>query len=61
VAKRESPEAKRQVRTVVRRVPIEVPRVPVDAAVLRAITDGMPEQTETAGDFVRRMRDEGRY
>jgi hypothetical protein len=61
VAKWESPETKRRAKAVVRLVPIEVPRKPVDAAVLRAIADGMPEQTETAGDFVRRMRDEDRY
>jgi prevent-host-death family protein len=40
---------------------ITVPRKPVDAEKLRAITDGMPMQSESAGDFVRRMRDEDRY
>jgi prevent-host-death family protein len=37
------------------------PRKRVDAALLRAITDAMPPQTETAGVFVRRMRDEDRF
>jgi prevent-host-death family protein len=57
----ESIEITRRGKTVARLVPAEAPRMPVDAAVLRAVTDGMPEQTETAGDFVRRMRDEDRY
>jgi prevent-host-death family protein len=37
------------------------PRKPVDVAALRALTDKMPMQQESAADFVRRMRDEGRY
>jgi len=40
---------------------IEQPRKPIDIAALRALTDGMPFQTESAGDFIRRMRDEDRY
>ena len=40
---------------------IERPRKPVDVAALRALTDRIPMQQEGAGDFVRRMRDEGRY
>ena len=37
------------------------PRKPVDVAALRALTDRIPMQQESAGDFVRRMRDESRY
>ncbi len=37
------------------------PRKRVDAAMLRAITDTMPMQVETAGMFVRKMRDEDRF
>jgi antitoxin (DNA-binding transcriptional repressor) of toxin-antitoxin stability system len=37
------------------------PRRPVDIARLRAVTENMPVQTESAGEFVRRMRDEDRY
>lgn len=33
----------------------------VDAAALRAITEKMTMQTESAGEFVRRMRDNERY
>jgi hypothetical protein len=37
------------------------PRRRIDVALLRAMTDAMPMQPESAGDFVRRMRDEDRY
>jgi prevent-host-death family protein len=40
---------------------IASPRVPVDAASLRALTDSMPMQTESAAKLVRRMRDDDRY
>lgn len=33
-------------------------RKPVDLAALRQLTDAMPAQSETAGDFMRRLRDE---
>ncbi len=36
-------------------------RKPIDIAMLRAVTDGMREQAESAGDFMRRIRDEARY
>ena len=37
------------------------PRKRIDAAALRALTDAMPRQPESAGEFIRRMRDEDRY
>lgn len=37
------------------------PRKPIDFAAIRARTDRMTLQTEDAGTFVRRMRDEDRY
>jgi prevent-host-death family protein len=40
---------------------VSAPRKRIDAAGLRAITDPMPLQPETARDFIRRMRDEDRY
>jgi prevent-host-death family protein len=40
---------------------IAAPRKRIDPEMLRAVTDGTPAQSETAGDFVRRMRDEDRY
>ena len=40
---------------------VDAPRKHIDVAVLRAMTDAMPVQPETARDFIRRMRDEDRY
>lgn len=37
------------------------PRRPVDLAELQKLTSSMPRQTQSAGDFVRSMRDEDRY
>jgi prevent-host-death family protein len=39
----------------------EPPRKPVDLATLRKLTASMPAQTEDAGTFMRRLRDEARY
>ncbi len=47
-------------KAVVRLVPV-ARRQPIDAALLRAITSKMTPQDESAGDFVRRMRDGDRY
>jgi prevent-host-death family protein len=35
---------------------VDVPRKRIDLSALRAISDAMPAQPETARDFVRRMR-----
>jgi prevent-host-death family protein len=40
---------------------VETLRKRIDLAALRAMTDAMPLQRESAGDFVRRMRDGDRY
>jgi antitoxin (DNA-binding transcriptional repressor) of toxin-antitoxin stability system len=40
---------------------VNVPCKRIDVSALRARTDGMPVQRETARDFVRRMRDADRY
>ena len=40
---------------------VDAPKKRIDVAVLRAMTDAMPVQPETARDFIRRMRDEDRY
>lgn len=37
------------------------PRKRIDVAALRALTEGQPMQSESAGEFIRRMRDEDRY
>ncbi len=41
--------------------PIIKPRKPIDFEALKALTDSMTPQTEGAGEFMRRMRDEARY
>jgi prevent-host-death family protein len=51
----------RRGKLVARLTPPERPRKPIDLARLKAVTDQMPMQAESAGDFVRRMRDEDRY
>jgi prevent-host-death family protein len=57
----ETVEILRRGKLVARLVPPEHPRKPIDVARLKALTDQMPMQSEFAGDFVRRMRDEDRY
>ncbi len=37
------------------------PRKPIDLEALRALTDNMTPQTQSAGEFVRWMRDTDRY
>jgi len=41
--------------------PVSKPRKPITAADLRGVTDGMPLQKESAGEFIRRLRDTDRY
>jgi antitoxin (DNA-binding transcriptional repressor) of toxin-antitoxin stability system len=40
---------------------VGTPRKRIDVTALRAMTDAMPLQRESAGAFIRRMRDEDRY
>jgi prevent-host-death family protein len=51
----------RRGKLVARLTAVHTPRRPVALATLRALTESMPVQTETAGDFVREMRDGDRY
>ncbi|WP_374625512.1 type II toxin-antitoxin system prevent-host-death family antitoxin [Devosia sp.] len=46
---------------IVARLVAEPPRKPIDVERLRALTANMTYQEESAGDFIRRMRDEERY
>jgi len=41
--------------------PVERPRKPIDLEWLRSVTKDMTFQEESAGDFIRRIRDEERY
>jgi len=40
---------------------VDTMRKPIDLSALRALTDAMPVQRESARDLVRRMRDQDRY
>jgi len=48
-------------RPVAQLVAAKPERKPIRMADLRALTDGQPRQSESAGEFIRRMRDESRY
>lgn len=41
--------------------PVQEPRKPIDVEALRVVTSKMPMQSESAGEFMRRMRDDERY
>lgn len=60
-AKGETVCVTRRGKPVARIAPLAEPKKPVDVARLRAITEGMATQTDSAGDFIRRMRDAERY
>ena len=51
----------RRGKPVVEIVAPTVARMPIDIAALKALADSMPYQTEGAGAFMRRIRDEERY
>lgn len=57
----ETIEITRRGKVVARLVPPAPARNQIDFAKLKALTDTMPLQSESAGDFIRRMRDEDRY
>jgi len=40
---------------------VDTPRKRIDRAALRAMTDAMPVQPQTARDFIRRMHDDDRF
>lgn len=51
----------RRGKAVAQLIAVDTPRKRVDVAALRAMTDAMPVQPETARELIRRMRDEDRY
>jgi prevent-host-death family protein len=51
----------RRGKPVAQLVGVTKPRKRIDTAALRALTERMTPQTESAGDFIRRMRDTDRY
>ena len=54
-------EITRRGKPVARLSGVKVPRKPIDIDALRAFTDAMPKQTQSAADLVRSMRDSDRY
>lgn len=57
----ESIEITRRGKAVARLSPILQPKKKIDMEALKALDRLGPPQTESAGDFIRRMRDEDRY
>jgi len=57
----ETVEITRRGKPVARIVGIDRPRKPVDVDALRKLVAPMPMQSESAGEFMRRMRDDERY
>jgi prevent-host-death family protein len=51
----------RRGKPVARLEPASRPRKPIDIDALRKLTRDMTPQTESAGDFMRRLRDGDRY
>jgi prevent-host-death family protein len=60
-AEGETVQITRRGKPVAQITPIQKRRKPIDIALLRSVTDSMPMQPETAGEFIRRMRDDERY
>jgi prevent-host-death family protein len=57
----ETVESTRRGKPVARLTPVEQPKKPVDVEMLRALTSKFPRQAQSAGEFVRQMRDSDRY
>ncbi len=57
----ETVEIMRRGKPVARLVPIERKMEKIDVAALKALTDRMPYQKQSAGEFIREMRDSDRY
>ena len=61
VAEGETVQITKRGKPVAQITPVQKPRKPIDVEALRALTSKMPMQSESAGDFVRKMRDSDRY
>ena len=60
-AEGETVQITRRGKPVAQITPITKPRKPIDIELLRAVRAGTPVQPESAGEFMRRMRDDSRY
>ena len=61
VARGETVQITKRGKPVARLVGVEKPKKKIDIEALRELTQSMPEQSESAGEFMRRMRDDYRY
>lgn len=57
----ETVEITKRGKPVARIIGMEAPKKRIDFAAIRKIRDQMPYQEESAGDFMRRLRDDARY
>lgn len=60
-AEGETVQITRRGKPVAQIAPARPPRKPIDVELLRSVRKKTPMQSESAGDFMRRMRDDSRY
>jgi prevent-host-death family protein len=61
VERGETVEITKRGKPIARLVGIEKRKKPIDIELLRSVNKKIPMQPESAGEFIRRMRDEDRY
>jgi prevent-host-death family protein len=61
VSKGETVQITRRGKPVAQLTGIAKPKKPIDIELLRSVSNKSPMQSESAGDFMRRMRDDYRY
>jgi prevent-host-death family protein len=57
----ETVQITRRGKIVAQITPVQSPKKPIELAALRAVTDTMQPQSESAATFIRTMRDEDRF
>ncbi len=60
-AEGETVQITRRGKPVAQITPIQTPRKRVDVELLRSVREKTPMQPESAGEFMRRLRDDSRY